>query len=91
MPDKNFVEDCVYCDEPIYGDLASGVIYTIYTENGPRHGHYQCGLREVVGGIGHLVAHDYWCVQKNDPDAGLTRRESSLLVAEWVRFKGVGT
>ena len=79
------VEDCVYCDEPLHGEVAQG---TIYTEQGPRHGHYQCALREVLGGIGHLVAHEFWCVQRHDPDGGLTRRQSALLVAEYVKVVG---
>ena len=79
-------EDCLHCGEPIDGDMAQGVIHTV---EGPRHAHYQCALREVVGGIGHLIAHDYWCTGRHDPDAGLTRRKSALLVAEWVRIKGV--
>jgi hypothetical protein len=51
--------------------------------------HRECLLRDVVGGIGHLIAHDYWCTEKGDPDAGLTRRQSSLLVDAWVHIMGV--
>ena len=81
------VEDCVYCDEPLHGDVAAG---TIGTMEGPRHGHWQCALREVIGGIGHLIAHSFWCLgNMKDPDAGLTRRQSALLVAEYVRVVGV--
>jgi hypothetical protein len=42
--------------------------------------HRECGLREVLGGIGHNIAHEYWCLQKHDPDAGYTYRESAQMV-----------
>lgn len=50
--------------------------------------HDDCALREVLGGIGHLVAHEYWCLQRHDPDAGLTYRKSALLVYHWVNIVG---
>ena len=75
--------DCVMCDEPLDGDIADGLIGT---EAGPRQAHRACMLREVLGGIGHLIAHDYWCgPPRHDPDAGLTRRQSALLVDTFVR------
>jgi hypothetical protein len=81
------VEDCLFCEEPLYGEVAE---YPIYTETGPRRVHWQCGLREVMGGIGHLIAHQYWCAPaRGDPDAGLTRRQSALLVAEYVKVVGI--
>lgn len=51
--------------------------------------HRQCVLRSTMGGIGHLIAHEYWCLQKHDPDAGLTFRQSALLVDEFVAIIGV--
>lgn len=78
---------CVMCgEEGFYHDLAPA---PVFTEGGPKPAHRTCMLREVIGGIGHLIAHEYWCVQKHDPDAGLTRRQSALLVAEYVRVVGV--
>ena len=53
------------------------------------HTHRECGLRSVMGGIGHLVAHEYWCLQRHDPDAGLTFRQSALLCDAWVQIMGV--
>jgi hypothetical protein len=47
-------------------------------------------LREVLGGIGHLIDHEHYCLVMHDPDAGLTYRESAKLVATWVEIKGVG-
>jgi hypothetical protein len=44
------------------------------------HFHRECMLREVMGGIGHHIAHDYWCLRRGDPDAGFTYRESALMV-----------
>lgn len=77
-------EECVYCDEPVRGEAGA----LVHTMEGPRHTHWKCGLREVVGGIGHLIAHDYWCVQRHDPDAGLTRFQSAQLVFTWVSVVG---
>lgn len=51
--------------------------------------HRECMLRSAVGGIGHLIAHDWWCDIKHDPDAGLTYRQSALLVDEYVAVVGI--
>lgn len=80
------VEDCLFCGEPIYGEASP---YPIGTIEGPREVHWQCALREVMGGIGHLIAHDHWCGPQGDPDAGLTYRQSALLVAEYIKVVGV--
>jgi hypothetical protein len=77
--------DCLWCDEPLDDDVAPGVVYT---PEGPRHQHVECALREVMGGIGHLIAHEYWCIERHDPDAGLTRRQSALLCNLYVRIVG---
>ena len=79
------IELCPLCDEPVGDDVGPA---PLYTQEGPRAVHHQCMLREVMGGIGHLVAHEWWCEQKHDPDAGLTRRQSSLLVEAWVHVMG---
>ncbi len=50
--------------------------------------HRECGLREAMGGIGHCIAHDYWCLQMHDPDAGLTYHQSAKLV--WTYYNVVG-
>ena len=77
---------CLLCDEPVWGDAAQD---PVHTADGLRITHWQCSLRNVLGGIGHLIAHDYWCgAPRHDPDAGLTYRQSSLLVATWVRVVG---
>lgn len=54
----------------------------------PLIAHRECLLREVVGGIGHLIAHDYWCTERHDPDAGLTYRQSAKLVDAYVATVG---
>jgi len=51
--------------------------------------HQECGLREVLGGIGHLTDHAYWCRTVRDPDMGLPYRQSARLVLEWVNEHGV--
>ena len=53
------------------------------------HRHPECGVRMAIGGIGHLIAHSYWCIERHDPDAGLTYRQSALLVAAWVNVMGI--
>lgn len=75
------------CDEPVVpGDDISPT--SLHTQDGPQRTHRSCMLREVTGGIGHLIAHDYWCTQRHDPDAGLTRRQSALLVDVYVAVVG---
>ena len=51
--------------------------------------HRECSLREVLGGIGHLIDHAHFCLVKHDPDAGMTYRQSALLVDVWVSLVGV--
>jgi hypothetical protein len=51
--------------------------------------HRACALRNVLGGIGHLLDHDHFCTVLGDPDAGLDYRTSALLVDELVTRKGV--
>jgi hypothetical protein len=78
---------CVFCDEELDGTDSSPDL--IGTAEGPRGAHRQCMIRSARGGIGHLVAHEYWCGQHNDPDAGLTFRQSALLVATWIDVVGI--
>jgi hypothetical protein len=72
--------DCVLCGEPMKKEKSVSLLQPM---------HRVCSLRSSVGGIGHLIAHEYWCVQKHDPDAGLTFRQSALLVDEFVTIVGV--
>jgi hypothetical protein len=78
--------DCPLCDEPVGSDR--GEQATLYTEDGPRQTHRVCMLREVMGGIGHLIAHDYWCTERGDPDGGLTRYQSARLADTYFRVVG---
>jgi len=74
--------DCVLCSEPLDGDSASLL----------QPMHRECALRSALGGIGHLIAHDYWCGEpRHDPDAGLTYRQSALIVDAFVNVIGVET
>lgn len=73
---------CVLCDEAI------NFLSDAWTPlNAAQYAHHECGLREVMGGIGHLIAHEYWCPR--DTDAGLTRRQSAQMVAALVDILGV--
>lgn len=74
---------CVLCDEPI-------MEYDAWAPMNPQqNAHYECSLREVLGGIGHQLAHDYWCVQQHDTDAGLTYRQSAQMVKALVDVIGI--
>ena len=42
--------------------------------------HRECVMRSVLGGIGHYLDHEHWCVERGDPDAGLDFRTSARLV-----------
>ncbi len=79
---------CPMCDEVVDGDAGDISPTTLFTPEGPQTTHRSCMLREVLGGIGHLIAHDYWCVKHHDPDAGLTYRQSALLVDVYVAVVG---
>ena len=79
-------ELCLMCNEAITDDISPT---SVYTENGPRRMHRVCSLREVLGGIGHLLDHEHFCIDMKDPDAGLDYRTSALMVDVWVQRKGV--
>lgn len=73
---------CASCEELI-GENDRG---TLFANGEPCHA--ECGLRDVLGGAGHLATEPHrpgGC----DPDGGLSRRESALLVWEWVDRMGV--
>ena len=78
-------ETCLWCEEAVEPRDSP---VPIGTEEGRRWTHRECALREVTGGIGHLIAHEYWCSQRKDPDAGLTARQSALLVLRWWEVVG---
>lgn len=73
---------CRFCTEPIRHPFRG-------PDSATTHDHYECGLRAVLGGIGHLVDHQFWCGVLADPDAGLTYRQSALRVADWVEEHGL--
>lgn len=72
---------CVWCQEPIQ-DGDNGRIATLFLWGGVPVGghieHRECSLRNAMGGIGHLVDHGRYC-HDIGPDAGLSRRHSSLM------------
>lgn len=80
---------CPMCGEPCTRTWVPEPV-AIHTEEGLRYAHRECSLREVIGGIGHLIAHDYWCGEpRHDPDAGLSYRQSAKLVDAFVAVVGV--
>lgn len=98
-------EPCGFCGEPIEEDDQGAFIGTYVLDQadgsyvlaevaeGARQAlvpqHRECSLRTVLGGIGHLLDHDYWCVHHHDPDGGRTPRQSSIEVWEWVQAHGM--
>lgn len=74
---------CVLCDEDI----------TEHDDwiplNPAQNSHRECSLREVMGGIGHHLGHEYWCRQQHDTDAGLTRRQSAKMVVALIDVLGI--
>ncbi len=82
---------CEWCGEDITLEDEPALQMGVTDANGKgRVGfvHRQCQLREALGGIGHCIAHDYWCLQMHDPDAGLTYHQSAKLV--WTYYNVVG-
>jgi hypothetical protein len=80
--------DCLFCDDQVAeGDRGTLTMALIPGPGGPRWSlepvHAECGLRNVLGGAGHLAG------MHPDCDGGLSRRVSALLVAEWVDEMGV--
>ena len=76
---------CPLCLEPVIvgeHDLCAMRI-------GGLRAHRQCALRSVLGGIGHLTAHEHWCLVMHDPDAGLSYRDSALAVGAYVDKHGI--
>ena len=79
--------DCYMCDEDVV--VADPAQRTVFDPDGnPVAVHPECMLREVVGGIGHRIAHPYWCTEHGDPDAGLTRRQSAKLTELYITLVG---
>lgn len=81
-------EPCELCSEDITEDDQGSFIGT---EMGLAPVHKECSLRSVLGGIGHLDNHGYWCTKKHDPDGGYGYRTSALMVWDWVAKHGFPT
>jgi hypothetical protein len=98
-------EPCSFCGEPMEEDDQGSFIgsYVRDREDGsyiladdmegaramlvPQH--KECGLRSVLGGIGHIEDHERWCKGVGDPDGGRSRRQSSIEVWFWVQVNGM--
>ena len=74
---------CMLCDEPIKKWDAWAPV------NPHQVAHNECTVRSAVGGIGHLLAHPYWCTEMHDPDAGLSYRQSANMVAVLIDLLGI--
>jgi hypothetical protein len=65
---------CMYCQEAFVEGDNGAVMPTGHAQ------HRECSLRSVWGGIGHHIDHARYCGGELGPDAGLTYRQSALLV-----------
>jgi hypothetical protein len=72
---------CFMCQTPIEEHHQGSFIHAA---TGLEPVHKECSLRSVLGGIGHLTDHSYWCTRMHDPDGAKTYRESALAVWAWV-------
>jgi len=82
MSDTPYMREmCLLCDEPMEVDQrsASDVVAI----------HRECALRNVTGGIGHLLSHRTFCMGDKGPDAGMDYRTSALMVALYIKRVGV--
>lgn len=84
-------QPCLLCDVPIVaGD--GGTLMAARDETSgcwvPGPVHRECSLREVLGGAGHLAAAPHSPGTCN-PDGGLPRYRSALLVQSWVDRMGL--
>jgi hypothetical protein len=88
QPIEGLREPCVLCGRIV--EPGERTAHSIRDVNGAlTWPHAACMLREVVGGIGHLIAHAYWCDFRHDPDAGLERWQSAQLVELYVHLVGI--
>lgn len=71
-------EPCVLCTELIGAGDQGSFMFTPEGVLGPVH--RECSLRSVLGGWGHHADHALWCLERHDPDGGLTYRKSALAV-----------
>lgn len=83
VPGEPDLGRCVLCDETIAKHDAWQPL------NREQVVHHECQLRGVVGGIGHQLAHEWWCLVKRDPDAGLTYRQSAQMVMALIDVVGI--
>lgn len=73
---------CELCREHIDpGDVSRRVVTMV--------AHRECLLRSVAGGIGHLIDHQHFCVERGDPDAGLSYRLSAVCVDAYMHQVGL--
>jgi hypothetical protein len=73
---------CLLCDEDMEAERSASLVCEM---------HSACALRNVLGGIGHLLAHEYFCggPATAGPDAGMDYRTSALLVELYVKRVGL--
>ncbi|MGD0386301.1 MAG: hypothetical protein ABSB73_09210 [Solirubrobacteraceae bacterium] len=73
---------CAWCQQAVKEGDNGRIAAAGFTE------HRECSLRNAMGGIGHLVDHARYCRGELGTDAGLSRRQSSLLAWEFLHDTG---
>ncbi len=73
-------EECILCETSIQEGQQGSFMGS---EKGLVPAHKECSMRSVLGGIGHQLDHEHWCLEKGDPDMGLSYRESALQVWDY--------
>jgi hypothetical protein len=76
-------ELCILCGTDIEDSDQGSFMGRIQGGLGPVH--RECSLRSVLGGIGHFQDHVRWCLERRDPDGGLSYRASALAVWDWAQ------
>lgn len=79
---------CAWCGEAV-DEQAGGVLLPLVTEEGPRElaYHHDCHLRQVIGGLNHVLGRCLCCGGAEEPDPKwLSLRQSATeAVAAWQR------
>jgi hypothetical protein len=75
---------CIWCGE-LVDEQDSGVVYS----NGPV-AHFECFIRQGVGGVNHQLGRCTCCGGTEDPDPeGLTKREAAVEAVRVFRRRNV--
>jgi len=79
-------EACARCDEPI--EAGDDGVLMWHIGGGYRPLHYECQLRQIVGGLNHQMGRCYCCGGDQPPDPpGSTKREAARAATSYYHAK----